>query len=692
MGTLVLATIWAALYGYLIAVWKACLCRHRKRLPASGKRVRVAIAGGGFGGLYLARELGHDARFEVVLIEPKLYAEYTPGVMKTVVRPEAIRQLQVDIRHAVPDSVRVVQALVHHMTDGSDGQPPAFHVQPVRSTRNPAVDTSEPPAVQTCEAECFDAAVIATGSSYRRPYKADHLTCPSSACRYRELLRTHDAIKAAGSVVVVGGGPVGVELAAEILHKWPAKGVTVIQGAPVLLAGMHASIADAAASWLTRRGARLLLGQKVLHEGDSCTDEDDCDVLLEPGAEAPPDGSRAGLRARVSAAAKTVAEAGCSSGGGENNHLGPAAPARSSNGASGDSPSASGSPSTRRWLLTDRGERLVADVVLHCAGVVPNTGFLSHPLSSRALSACLLGAPAAASSDKPTPSRALPVLQSGSLAAGEAKESVAVPQPVAAAALNPRIAVDECLRIIKSVGSSEGSTGSVSNGSTSHGSSRAGADASYSGALDSASRNSVITSRSGLGCLVYGLGDVVAHPTCPEPALGHTAEKHAEVILRSLRAVADRVCCANTPQEAASTAGSASAPMWRLVAAAAGACSLPYPQTLTGRATAPVIMDVSLGPYEALLSFDCLQLHGPLGGRLAAGMKLLLEVTKVWQMRNWAVGTLFWEFADAMALRTHTYLTEPLQRLVLSDTRPPHVAVGEVSAGAAHAARAKVAA
>jgi hypothetical protein len=188
---------------------------------------------------------------------------------------------------------------------------------------------------------------------------------------------------------------------------------------------------------------------------------------------------------------------------------------------------------------------------------------------------------------------------------------------------------------------------------------------------------------------VYGLGDAAAHPTCPEPALGHTAEKHAEVILRSLRAIADRVCCVDTPQKGMSTAGSA-APMWRQVAAAAGACSLPYPQALTGRATAPVIMDVSLGPYEALLSFDCLQLHGPLGGRLAAGMKLLLEVTKVWQMRNWAIGRLFWEFADATALLTHTYVTEPLQRMVLAD-RPPLVAVGGGSAGAS-LVRAKVAA
>ncbi len=74
-------------------------------------------------------------------------------------------------------------------------------------------------------------------------------------------------------------------------------------------------------------------------------------------------------------------------------------------------------------------------------------------------------------------------------------------------------------------------------------------------------------------------------------------------------------------------------------------------------------MDVSLGPHEALLSFDCLHLHDAVvGRRLAAALKVVLEVTKVWQLGNRRAGVLFWHLADAIALAAHRYATAPLGR------------------------------
>lgn len=105
--------------------------------------------------------------------------------------------------------------------------------------------------------------------------------------------------------------------------------------------------------------------------------------------------------------------------------------------------------------------------------------------------------------------------------------------------------------------------------------------------------------------------------------------------------------------------------MWlRARAAASSGAAIPYPQALTGGCgSSPIIMDVSLGDWEALLSFDCIHLYdGVVGRRLAAAMKIVLETTKVWQLRRRWAGVSFWHVADVGALLTHRFVTAPYMR------------------------------
>jgi hypothetical protein len=217
--TSILAWLWAVCVGWW---W----CRRPSTTPWTGggagaapTPLRVCVAGGSFGGLTLARLLAADPRFAVTVVEPKAYCEYTPGVMRAVVNPGHLQALQVrcaragadpatgvprvcaasplafapaivreapppfplpccqvSLADAAPKGVSVVPGVVSHVTLGEVGRagkpsaPPAMHV-----------DLAGPGGGSL--AVRFDIGVLATGSGYRRPYKADHTAVQDAAGR-----------------------------------------------------------------------------------------------------------------------------------------------------------------------------------------------------------------------------------------------------------------------------------------------------------------------------------------------------------------------------------------------------------------------------------------------------------------------------------------------------------------------------
>jgi NADH dehydrogenase FAD-containing subunit len=112
-----------------------------------------------------------------------------------------------------------------------------------------------------------DVLVIATGSAYplAKPTQAVAGSGTSTAAaRAAELAALASRLALARHVLVVGGGPVGVELAAELVCTPPkTRSVTLLSSAPDLLVGMHPSLGIAATQWLTARGVTLVLGDRV---------------------------------------------------------------------------------------------------------------------------------------------------------------------------------------------------------------------------------------------------------------------------------------------------------------------------------------------------------------------------------------------------------------------------------------------
>lgn len=109
--------------------------------------------------------------------------------------------------------------------------------------------------------------VLASGSRYAYPAKP---VADSAHEALEDLRRTHKELAGAASVLIVGAGPVGRELAGEIKEVWPHKQVTIVHPAeqllPARLAGRCRSTAHP--RWSCRRlddDGQRVQGRRPVH-------------------------------------------------------------------------------------------------------------------------------------------------------------------------------------------------------------------------------------------------------------------------------------------------------------------------------------------------------------------------------------------------------------------------------------------
>lgn len=77
------------------------------------------------------------------------------------------------------------------------------------------------------------------------------------------LLSEHEKIKSADSILIVGGGPTGVELAGEIAVDFPDKKVTLVHRGSRLLEFIGERAGKKALDWLISKDVEVILGQSV---------------------------------------------------------------------------------------------------------------------------------------------------------------------------------------------------------------------------------------------------------------------------------------------------------------------------------------------------------------------------------------------------------------------------------------------
>ena len=193
---------------------------------------RVVIIGGGFAGACAAEQLEKD--FKVTLIDAKDYFEFTPSILRTIVEPEHIKKIQVLHSHYLKRA-KVLMGCV----------------KDVRAKEVILKNNKKVP---------FDYLVITSGSSYNLPIKEKEVV---TATRAEHLRDCYERLCEAKKVVIIGGGLVGVELAAEIAEHYKDKKITIVHSRDALMQRNHPKTIKYATKFLEKHGVKIVYGERV---------------------------------------------------------------------------------------------------------------------------------------------------------------------------------------------------------------------------------------------------------------------------------------------------------------------------------------------------------------------------------------------------------------------------------------------
>jgi len=195
---------------------------------------KVVIIGGGFAGSTIAKTMENG--FDVTLIDSKDYFEYTPSVLRTIVEPEHIKKIQVLHKNYLNRAVLV-----------------KGNVEDIEKEYVTASGTKF----------FYDYLAICSGSDYNLPMK-DKSTI--TAARADVLATYTEKLKKSESILIIGGGLVGVELAAEIIEKYPIKKVTIVHSKNELIERNPKKARDYAYSFFKKRNVNIIFNEHVLPE------------------------------------------------------------------------------------------------------------------------------------------------------------------------------------------------------------------------------------------------------------------------------------------------------------------------------------------------------------------------------------------------------------------------------------------
>jgi apoptosis-inducing factor 2 len=198
---------------------------------------KIAIYGAGMAGAVLARQLADD--FDVTVIAPTGYFEVPMAMPRLMVEPGYAEKAIVPIAEALPKAQHIRGHLVElsragGCVEGDDG--------------GRGMVTA-------------DITVLATGSRFSGPFIRS--SSGSIEARKASLYRLEASLASAQRILIVGGGPVGVEMAGEIIETWPGRSVTLVQSGPRILAETGGSASAHAARFLREHGVTLLTGERI---------------------------------------------------------------------------------------------------------------------------------------------------------------------------------------------------------------------------------------------------------------------------------------------------------------------------------------------------------------------------------------------------------------------------------------------
>ena len=193
---------------------------------------RIVIVGGGVAGKTLSEALKENRNMEVILVEPKEYIEAPFAQLRALVEPKTFSPLiRRKFSKLIPEVKQIKQKAI------------AIKEKKLFLEDGSALD--------------FDFLVIATGSKFPNwEYLKSSET--NIKARQKEVAYEAKKIKNADSVMIIGGGTVGVELAGEIAYHWKDKKIILVNGGNRILGGLNTKMTNRAVKVLSSMGVRII--------------------------------------------------------------------------------------------------------------------------------------------------------------------------------------------------------------------------------------------------------------------------------------------------------------------------------------------------------------------------------------------------------------------------------------------------
>ena len=200
----------------------------------------IIIVGGGIAGARVAQELAKFRNKDIVikLIDLKNYFEVPYATLRGIIKPNTIGK---KLRKYYRDFIRV---------DFIQGKVIEINPNNIKLENGKELK--------------FNIAIIATGSKYKHfsiPKPSDIVT--SMKERDKQFHEEHQKLVKAQHILIIGGGPVGVELAGDIAYYYPKKTIYLVEALPRLLNNFKPRASKIAKEQLEKMGVQVILNEFI---------------------------------------------------------------------------------------------------------------------------------------------------------------------------------------------------------------------------------------------------------------------------------------------------------------------------------------------------------------------------------------------------------------------------------------------
>lgn len=179
---------------------------------------KIVIIGCGYAGFEAAKGLEKklkETEAKITVIEKRSFWFHAVGALRALVDPSYENKLFIPLNQAFK-RIELIQAEAQSIEDNE------VVIQRIGKTK-------------TMERIPFDYLILATGSTYPSPIKPrDGAETQTEILKEIKMIR--EKLIEAQSILIIGGGPVGIELAGEIGSAFPQKSITLLDGKKELIA------------------------------------------------------------------------------------------------------------------------------------------------------------------------------------------------------------------------------------------------------------------------------------------------------------------------------------------------------------------------------------------------------------------------------------------------------------------------